>query len=296
MKALLDNLFQLIFSGLLILHTIFKNFVLYTTALILEFSNQLLNLYSSLEIFLGLWAALFVNYSYLQFLSFSVFIHQLYEDIFSFEHRLLKAYFLLLFMVTVAIGNALNYNKFLTETILECLFVICYLYIAVLIFLILFLILLHFKTVSCCIWCIFLENYHDSFGYKVLTNIILVYLFNYYLVDKSTKKHYIVCFFILLFGWFANYFVYQNFEIISSSKIDPVIDLLISLGLNWTLYEIIYYFVDRTDPEFIKTYQKWNKWLDSLTSNSFIEKLPLRWFLFIWFFISYIWLILMGLI
>ena len=78
----------------------------------------------------------------------------------------------------------------------------------------------------------FLQDYHNSLAYKLLANVVVIYLFRYYLVDVATKKHYLLCFFILFFGWFANYFVYQNFKIILSSKIDPIVDLLISLSLN----------------------------------------------------------------
>lgn len=295
-KDLIMNLINQMLSKLLIIHDIFKNFILYISALILELNNWLLNLYSLLENFINLYSTLFVNYSFLKFLSFLGFFHHLYLDVFSFDHTVLKTYFLLLLVVIVVIGNALNYNKFLLEKTLEFLFLLCYLYVTVLIFSILFLILLHLKAVSWIIWCMFLQDYHNSLAYKLLANVVVIYLFRYYLVDVATKKHYLLCFFILLFGWFANYFVYQNFKIILSSKIDPIVDLLVSLSLNWLLYEFIYHFIDKTDPEVIKTYQKWNKWLNSLASNSFVEKFPLKWFIFVWFITTYVCLILMSLI
>lgn len=300
MKHYFKNMLNLIHSCLFIIHDILKKFVLYTTALVLEFSTWILDLYSSLEIFLVSYTTLFVNYSFLKLLSLLNFINQLYSDIFSFEHRMLKTCFLLIFVATVVIGNALNYNRLLTEKIFWYFFIVCYMYITILIFSIIILILVHFKDISCAIWYIFLKDYRDSLGYKVLTFVIFIYLFRYYFVNNSTKRHYIECFLILLFGWFTQYLIYQNFNITSPSKIDPCIDLFISLGLNWLLYEFLYFFIDKTDPEVTRTYQKWNQWLDSLASNSFIDKMidkiPLKWFLFTYFCIIYILFILMGLI
>jgi len=292
----MKKLINLILYFIITTHDLIKQVVFSIITLFYKVIYWLFLIYNSIEVTLNAWATSLTTYSFLQFSYLYSFLNELYLDIFSFEHRIIKICFVLLFAVTAIISNALNYNKFLTENLFSFLFLICYIYIIGLISSVMVLILLHFKSISGDIWYIFLKDYHNSLGYKLLTFIIIFYLLHYYFANKNIKKSYLLYFFILLFGWFANYFVYQNFEITSSSNIDPIIDLLISLGLNWLLYDFLYYFVDKTDPEVIKTYQKWNKWLDSLASNVFIEKLPLRSFLIALFLINYILFILMGLI
>jgi len=160
---------------------------------------------------------------------------------------------------------------------------------------IILLIFLHLKNVSYPIILIFIRNYHSGLGYKLLTFVILVFLLNYYFVNKITKKVYLKYFLILIFSWFTNYFIYRNFDLIEISKLDPCIDLFISWLINWLIYEVLYFFFDKTDPEAIRTYQKWDKRLDSIVSYVFIEKLPIKWVLFIWFTLVYIFFILIGL-
>ena len=296
MEHFIEKLINLILYFIIITHGLIKQVVFFTVTLFYKVIYSLFLIYNSIEITLNAWAISLTTYSFLQFSYLYNFLNELYLDVFSFDHRIINTCFMLLFVVAVTVSNALNFNKVLTENLFSFLFVICYIYIISLISSVIFLILLHFKNISCDIWYIFIKDYRNSLGYKLLTLIIIIYLLHYYFANKNIKKSYLLYFFILLFGWFANYFVYQNFEITSSSNIDPSIDLLISLCLNWFLYDFLYYLVDKTDPEVIKTYRKWNKWLDSLASNVFIEKLPLRSFLIALFFINYILFILMGLI
>jgi len=280
---------------IIITHNFIKSLIFYIIVLIKKIVLKIIIFYNYLEVAMSTWAQTFIDYSFLKFLSFLSLINDLWVDVFSFEHKLLKTYFFLLIVVIAVFSNASDYTKNIFKKLFFFLFTFFYLYVVMLFFSIILLIFLHLKNVSYPIILIFIRNYHSGLGYKLLTFVILVFLLNYYFVNKITKKVYLKYFLILIFSWFTNYFIYRNFDLIEISKLDPCIDLFISWLINWLIYEVLYFFFDKTDPEAIRTYQKWDKRLDRIVSYVFIEKLPIKWVLFIWFTLVYIFFILIGL-
>ena len=286
-------------SFLITIHDLLKQFIFYTIALSYKCICQLFLIYNSIEITLSVWATSLTDYSFSQFLSFLEVLTSLYLDLFSFEHKLLKTYLLLLFMVVAMVGNALYYIKSETKKVLWCLFIIFYVYTVVLISSLIFLIVLYLKNIFWDAWYLFLKDYQNSFSYQWLTLVSIFYLSLYDFADGDTKKKYIPCFSFLLFSWFTHCFIYEKLNIthIYVKWWDPYGHFFFSLAYNLFLYEFLYFFVNWRDPEFIiHIYGKLDKWLDVVSPKFFIKNItPKRW-LFAWCLIVYVFFILIGLI
>lgn len=284
---------------LIMAHEAIKQFVFYIISVFSTFIYQLLAVYNSIKSTLGACATSFINHSFLEFSSFLKFLSELYLDIFSFENKLIKTYFLLLFIVIISISSAFYYNNSIVKKVFLCLFIIFYTYVVVLISSVIFLIMLYLENIFCEEWYIFLEDYQNSFTYKLLIFYIIFMLSLYDFTDDSSKKQYIPVLLFLLFTWFTHCFIYEKLNITTLyvQWWSPYGKFFFSLAYNVYIYEILCFLGKKICPEYtIHIFNKLDKWLEVVSPKVLIKNITPKKWLYTWFLITYIFFILVDLI
>ena len=172
-------------------------------------------------------------------------------------------------------------------------------YVVVLISSVIFLIILYLENIFWESWYFFLEDYQNSYTYKVFLFSIVFRLSLYDFTDNISRKQFIPTHLFLLFTWFTHFFIYEKLNITTLyvQWWSPYGKFFFSLAYNVFIYEILCFLGKKICPEYTAhIFNKLDEWLEVVTPKVLIRNTTLKKWLFSWFLIIYIYLILVDLI